>query len=31
MVEVKYQTLGEAFIEDLELAKKTRNSLFEFC
>lgn len=30
MVEVKYQTLGEAFIEDLELAKKTRNSLFEF-
>ncbi len=30
MVEVKYQTLGEAFIEDLELAKKTRNSLFDF-
>lgn len=30
MVEVKYQTLGEAFVEDLELAKKTRNSLFDF-
>ena len=30
MVDVKYQTLGEAFLEDLELAKKTRNSLFDF-
>lgn len=30
MVEVKYQTLGEAFIEDLTLAKKSKSSLFEF-
>lgn len=30
MVEVKYQTLGEAFIEDLTLAKKSKTSLFEF-
>ena len=30
MVEVRYQTLGEAFIEDLNLAKKSKLSLFEF-
>lgn len=30
MVEVRYQTLGEAFIEDLELAKRCKESLFEF-
>lgn len=30
MVEVRYQTLGEAFIEDLNLAKKSKSSLFEF-
>ena len=30
MVEVRYQTLGEAFIEDLELAKDSKPSLFEF-
>lgn len=30
MVEVRYQTLGEAFIEDLTLAKKSKATLFEF-
>lgn len=30
MVEVRYQTLGEAFIEDLAIAKKSKMSLFEF-
>ncbi len=30
MVEVRYQTLGEAFIEDLELARKSKSSLFDF-
>ncbi len=30
MVEVRYQTLGEAFVEDLELAKGSKPSLFEF-
>ena len=30
MVEVRYQTLGEAFIEDLDLAKESKPSLFEF-